>query len=162
MLESIAERRTRVFRGAMEIALKAKADAGAEGGESFAKGVWEEDGGEYISCSTAYLWKLLGMRFDLVDITVFFPKGAISDESREAEVKELGESAGFRIVCVGEARAVEAAQNSRELLEEDALEVGVFLVGADYVWGGGEWIVVMRGLGEGVFGDVRTVVVRRI
>ena len=49
------------------------------------------------------------MRFDLIDIAVFFPKGAISDESRKTEVKELGESAGFRIICMSEARAVEAA-----------------------------------------------------
>ena len=84
MLEPVAERRTRMFRGAMEIVLEAKADAGAEGGEGFAKSVWEEDSGKYVSCSTPYLWKLLGMRFDLVDIAVFFPKGAISDESREA------------------------------------------------------------------------------
>ena len=136
------ERRTQTFRGAMEIVLEAKANAGAEGGEGFTEGVWEEDGGKYVSCSTAYLWKLLGMRFDLVDIAVFFPKGAISDESCEAKVKELRESAGFGVVGVSEARAVEAAQNGREMLEEDALEVGVFLVGADYVWGGGEWIVV--------------------
>ena len=161
MLESVAERRTRMFRGAMEIVLEAKADAGAEGGESFAQGVWEEDGGEYVSCSTAYLWELLGMRFDLVDIAVFFPKGAISDESCEAEVEELGECAGFRIVCVGEARAVEAAQYGREMLKEDAFEVGVFLVGADYVWGGGEWVVVECGLNERALGDVTNVVIRR-
>ena len=162
MLESVAERSTRMFRGAMEIVLKAKADAGAEGGERFTEGVWEEDRGDYVSCSTAYLWKLLGMRFDLVDIAVFFPKGAISDESREAEVEELSKSAGFGIVGVSEARAVKAAQNGRKMLEEDALEVGVFLVGADYVWGGGEWIVVVCGLGEGTFGDVMSNVTRRV
>ncbi len=109
MLESVAERRTRVFWGAIEIVLEAKANAGAEGGEGFTEGVWDEDGGKYVSCSTAYLWKLLSMRFDLVDIAVFFPKSAISDESREAEVEELGESAGFGVVVVSEARAVEAA-----------------------------------------------------
>ena len=159
MLESVAERRTRMFRGAMEFVLEAEAVAGAEGGEGFAEGVWEDDGGEYVSCSTAYLWELLGMRFDLVDIAVFFPKGAISDESCEAEVEELGECAGFRVVGVGEARAVKAAQNGREMLEEDAFEVGVFLVGANYVWGGSEWIVVACGLGQGVFGDVANVVI---
>ena len=84
MLESVAEGRTRMFWGAIEIILEADADAGAERGEGFTEGVWEEDGGEYVSCSTSYLWQLLGMRFDLIDITVFFPKGAISDESCEA------------------------------------------------------------------------------
>ena len=48
------------------------------------------------------------------------------------------------------------------MLEEDALEVGVFLVGSDYVWGGGEWIVVACGLGEGVFGEAMSVVIRSI
>ncbi len=43
---------------------------------------------------------------------------------------------------MSKAGAVEAAQNGREMLEEDAFEVGVFLIGADYVWGGGEWIVI--------------------
>ena len=131
----------------MEIVLEAKADAGAEGGKGFTEDVWEEDGGKYVSCPAAYLWKLLSMRFNLVDIAVFFPKGAISDESREAEVEELGESAGFGVVGVSEARAIEAAQNGREMLEEDALEIGVFLVGADYVWGCGKWIIVPFGLG---------------
>ena len=151
-----------MFRGAMEIVLEAKANAGTEEGEGFTEGVWEEDGGKYVSCSMAYLWKLLGMRFDLVDIAVFFPKGAVSDESREAEVKELGEGAGFGVVGVSKTRAVEPAQNSREMLEEDALEVGVFLVGADYIWGGGEWIVVACGLREGVLRDVVSAVIRRI
>ena len=144
----------------MEIVFEAKADASPEGWEGFTKGVWEEDGGKYVSCSTAYFWKLLGMRFNLVDIAIFFPEGAISDESREAEVEELGESAGFGVVGVSEARAIKAAQNGREMLEEDALEVGVFLVGADYVWGCGEWIIVPCGLGEGVLGDSRSIVIR--
>lgn len=48
------------------------------------------------------------------------------------------------------------------MLEEDALEVDVFLVRADYVWGGGEWIVVLRGLGKRAFGDVRSVYTWRL
>ena len=63
---------------------------------------------------------------------------------------------------MSEARAIEAAQDGRELLEEDALEVDVFLIGADYVWGGGEWIVVLGGLGKRAFGDVRSAFVRRL
>lgn len=61
---------------------------------------------------------------------------------------------------MSEAGAVEAAQNCREMLEQDTLEVDVFLVGADYVWGGGEWIVVLRGLGKGAFRDVRSFSIR--
>ncbi len=61
MLESVAERRTRVFWGAIKFVLEAEAYMGAEGGEGFTQGVWEEDGGKYVRCSTAYLWKLLGM-----------------------------------------------------------------------------------------------------
>lgn len=41
------------------------------------------------------------------------------------------------------ARAVEFAEQRGEVFEEDAGEVGVFLVRADYVGGGGE------GVGEG-------------
>ena len=63
---------------------------------------------------------------------------------------------------MSEARAIEAAQNGRELLEEDALEVDVFLVGTDYVWGGGEWIVVLGRLGKGAFRDVRSVCTWRL
>ena len=106
MLESVTERRTQVFWGATEIVFEAEADAGAEGWESSTEGVWEEDGGKYVPCSTAYLWELLGMGFDLVNFAVFFPKGAISDESCEAEVEKLGEGAGFGIVGVSEAGAV--------------------------------------------------------
>lgn len=84
MLESITERRTRVFWDAIEIVLEAEADAGAEGGEGFTEGIWEEDRGEDVSCSTANFWQLFGMRLELIDITVFFPKGAISDESCKA------------------------------------------------------------------------------
>ena len=84
MLDSVAERRTRMFWGAIEIMLEAEPDAGAEGGEGFTEGVWEENGSKDVACSPTYLWQLLGMRFDLIDITVFFPKGAISDESCEA------------------------------------------------------------------------------
>lgn len=84
MLESVAERRMRMFWGATEIPFEADADAGAEGGEGLTEGVWEENGGENVSCSAANFWKLLGIRFDLIDITVLLPKGAISDESREA------------------------------------------------------------------------------
>lgn len=74
----------RMFWGVIEIVLETEADAGANGGEGFTKSVWEENGSEYIPCSSAYFWQLLGMRFDLVDVTVFFPKGAISNERCEA------------------------------------------------------------------------------
>ena len=84
MLESVAERRSRIFWGAIEIILEPDADADAKGWEGFTQGIWEEDGGQYVPCSPTYLWQLLGMRFDLVDITVFFPEGAISDECCEA------------------------------------------------------------------------------
>lgn len=109
MLESVAERRMRMFWGAIEIILEADADAGAEGGEGFTEGVWKENGSKDVPCSTAYLWQLLSMRFDLVDITVFLPKGAISDKSCKAQVEELGESAGFGVVVVSEAGAIKAA-----------------------------------------------------
>ena len=43
---------------------------------------------------------------------------------------------------MGEARAIESAENGGEVLEEDALEVSVFLVCTDYVWGCGERVGV--------------------
>lgn len=63
---------------------------------------------------------------------------------------------------MSEAGAIKAAQNGRELLEEDAMKIDVFLVGADYVWGGGERIVVLGGLGKGTFRDIRYAFVRRL
>lgn len=50
-----------------------------------------------------------------------------------------------------ETGAVEFAQDGGELFEEDALEVDVFLVRADDIWGGGEGVVVavVRGGGGG-------------
>ena len=63
---------------------------------------------------------------------------------------------------MGEAGAIKAAQDGRELLEEDALEVDVFLVGADYVWGSGEWIVILGRLGEGAVTDIRSIFFRRL
>ena len=63
---------------------------------------------------------------------------------------------------MSEAGAIKAAENCREMLEEDALEIEVFLVRANYVWGGGEWIVVLGGLGKGAFGDISIVCTWRL
>ena len=46
---------------------------------------------------------------------------------------------------MGEAGAVQAAEDGTELLEQHALEVRVFLVGADYVGRGGERVGVVYG-----------------
>ena len=48
------------------------------------------------------------------------------------------------------------------MLEENALEVEVFLVRADYVWGGGERIAVLGGMRNGAFRDVRNVCTWRL
>ena len=75
------------------------------------------------------------------DVAVFFSEGAVADEGREAEVQEFGEGAGFGVDLVGGSDAVEAADDAGKLLVEDALKVDVFLVGADYVWGGGKGVI---------------------
>ena len=45
---------------------------------------------------------------------------------------------------MSEARSIKLAKNVGELIEQDSLEVVVFLVCADYVGGRGERIVVIR------------------
>lgn len=75
------------------------------------------------------------------DIAIFLPKRAVADEGREAEVEQLGKGARFGVNAVGGSYAVEAANEGGELRVEDSLEVGIFLVGTDYVGGGGERVV---------------------
>ena len=80
-----------------------------------------------------------------MDVAILLAQAAVADQRREAQVEQLGEGAGFGTVFVGETRPVQAAEDGGELLGEDALEVGVFLVGAYDVRSGGER--------EGVFCD---------
>lgn len=75
------------------------------------------------------------------DIAVFLPEGAVADEGRKTEVEELSEGTGLRVVFVGGSDAIKAADDVRELLMEDALEIGVFLVGAYYVWSCSEGVI---------------------
>ena len=75
------------------------------------------------------------------DIAIFLPKRAVADEGREAEVEELGKGARFGVNAVGGSYAVETADEGGELRVEDSLEVGIFLVGSDYVGGGGERVI---------------------
>ena len=46
------------------------------------------------------------------DVAVFFSEGAVADEGCEAEIKELGESAGFGVNLVGGSDAIEAADEA--------------------------------------------------
>ena len=77
-----------------------------------------------------------------MNVAVFFSQRSVANESGEAKVEQFGEGAGFGIVGVGEARAIKSAENGGEVLEEDALEVSVFLVCTDYIWGCGERVGV--------------------
>lgn len=95
----------------------------------------------------------------MVDVAVFFSEGTVADESCKTKVEKLGKGTGFGVVIVSETGAVETAENCGKLLEQDALEVGVFLVGANYIWGRRERVVVFRGLGEGRFEIVVDVVI---
>lgn len=93
-----------------------------------------------------------------MDIAVLLPQSAIPDEGCETEVEEFGEGAGFGVVGVREAGAVEAAQDCGEGCVQGGGEVGVFLVGANYVGGGGVGVEVARGmgLGGGILGGWRS------
>ena len=84
-----------------------------------------------------------------MDVAVLLPQRTIAKQGSEAEVEELGESAGFGIKVVGETRTVEATEEGGELDVELGRLVGVLLVGADYVWGGGVGVVA----GSGGWGD---------
>ncbi len=92
-----------------------------------------------------------------MDIAVLFPQRAIPDEGSETEVEEFGEGAGFGVEGVREAGAVEAAQDCGEGRVQGGGEVGVFLVGANYVGGGGVGVEVAGGrrLGDGILGGWR-------
>lgn len=65
-------------------------------------------------------------------------------------------------MSVNETCAIEIAEYSRELLEKDTLEVGVFLVGPNNVWSRGEGVLIaVLGVGIGRIGVSKIVDVVR-
>lgn len=78
-----------------------------------------------------------------MEIAVFLAQCPVPNQGRQAKVEEFGKCVDCWVVCLCEAGAIETAENSSQLGVEDGGLVDVFLVGADYVWGGGV------GVGEG-------------
>ena len=50
---------------------------------------------------------------------------------------------------MGETRSIELAEDAGELFKKDALKVGVFLVGANNIGGGGEGVLIRFTHAEG-------------
>lgn len=142
-----------------EAVLEAAADGTADGGEEAVEEVGEEDARCYVAGAAGeggeegpgvgggpgvILWGVEareeGGFFDLDEVAVFFAEGAVADEGREGEVEEVGKGSRLGGPGVGGSGAAEAAVEVVELVCEIALEVGVFLVGADDVWRGGVWV----------------------
>lgn len=142
-----------------EAVLEAAADGAADGGEEAVEEVGEEDARCYVAGAAGeggeegpgvgggrgvILWGVEareeGGFFDLDEVAVFFAEGAVPDEGREGEVEEVGKGSRLGGPGVGGSGAAEAAVEVVELVCEIALEVGVFLVGADDVWRGGVWV----------------------
>ena len=89
-----------------------------------------------------------GASVDLDDVRVLFAEGAVPQQSCEGEVEEGGGEAGFVRPGVGGTGAEKRPVERGEAVGEVAGEVGVFLVGADYVGS--------AGVGEGAsWGEAR-------
>ena len=78
--------------------------------------------------------------FDLYEVAVLFAESAVAEKGGEAEVEQVGGGAGLGGPRVGGAGTAHAPVKVGQLVGEDALEVGIFLVRADDVRGGGEGI----------------------
>jgi len=137
-----------VLGEAPQVVLELGAEARAEGGEDAVERVGEDDGREDVAGAAGDGGQLEGVVFDLHDVAVFLAQRAVADERGEGEVEEVGEGACFGGPLVDEARPVELAQDGRDVVHEDAFEVGIFLVRANNVWCGCE------GVAEGCRGSL--------
>lgn len=75
--------------------------------------------------------ELVRVRVEVHNVAVFLAEGACAAQGGQGVVEEVGEGAGLGRVAVEEAGAVDFAEEVGEAVEEDGLEVGVFLGGAD-------------------------------
>lgn len=135
--------------GASEGDLEAGAQFTPKGGQEARQCVGKQDAGDDVSASLVHGRQLKGIGGDLDDVAVLFAQSSVADEGGQSQIEELGEGASFRGVGVGEAGTVEVAEDGREALKEDALEVGIFLVRADDVGGCCKGILEARRFGTG-------------
>ncbi len=61
------------------------------------------------------------------DVAIFFAQGAIADESRQAQIDEFGKRGEFGDVGLGEALAIESADDGGKVGCEGGGEEGIFL-----------------------------------
>lgn len=126
------------------------AETAAEGREDAADGVWEEDGAGNVGGARLEgreLPVLAGV--DLDEVAVLLAQGAVAGQGGEGKVGEGGDGAQLGRDGVGCAGAEDTAVELGECVGEVAGEVGVLLVGAHNVWGGGEGVRGCRGGGRG-------------
>lgn len=83
------------------------------------------------------------------EAAVFLAQCAVPEQRRETEVEEVGERARLGGPAVGGPRSQETPVEVCELVCEEALEVGIFLVRADDVGREGVWVWRAREGGGG-------------
>ena len=125
---------------AFDVAFKFCAEFAPESGQAAQEEPRCEDNTGDVAEAAREAREAQGIGFDLQDIAIFFAEGAVSEEGREAEVEEIGEVVSCGGVAVGEAGTEEGAQDEGGVGGEGGCYVGVFLVGAEDVWGGGEGV----------------------
>ncbi|KAG4218265.1 hypothetical protein PC116_g33255, partial [Phytophthora cactorum] len=128
---------TTTRRREAQVPLQRRAYPSAYLGKKAGQGVRREDAAGDVSRAAVERGQGARVGLDLHEAAVLFAEGAVADERGEGEVQQVGEGAGLGGPGVRGAGAEEPSVKLGDLVREEALEVGVFLVRADYVGGEG-------------------------